>query len=227
MENNKIKLHRVLSASATFQKGLYHLLALKNIKPFDSFDVVLRKYQCIFLLGITQRLLDLKTEIKPNPRYPKDPAAWIQHSTVEKWSGFELGHSMREISQRTKDIFDRIVDARHNLIYRPEYLESESGWYWKDCTLNDLLRKVPSIKEIEDLYKAFFSAMEIWETKVTSDDQLWIPHFKIFTFQKFSNSQKMLFEAYADLLRTDQLNAEEQMREFLIQTLGEKIKGYL
>jgi hypothetical protein len=62
--------HRLWSASATFQKGLYHLFILQRRSDADAYARVLRAYQVLFLLVETGYLLDLESKIpKPQNRF--------------------------------------------------------------------------------------------------------------------------------------------------------------
>jgi hypothetical protein len=71
--SDEFKIHHVKSASACFQKGIYHLYVWKNNSGFDAFDRVIRVYQSVFLLGVTQWLLDLTS----NFQYQLDRAATV------------------------------------------------------------------------------------------------------------------------------------------------------
>src|SRR5439155_14344577 len=50
--------HRTVSAAVAFQKGLYHLFLLQNNQPNDSYEQLIRTYQCVFQLCVTLVLLD-------------------------------------------------------------------------------------------------------------------------------------------------------------------------
>ena len=228
VEDKKEKEHRILSASATFQKGLYHLFVISTIKPYDAFDGALRIYQSVFLLVITQMLLDFKFTINYKLRFAdKDPAAGIQQNMIKIWSGFESGHPLYEVSKNSKNILDRIIDVRNNLIYRPFYLNANSFWYWEDCTLKELLQNIPTIKDVEKIYKLFFEAMEIWQSETTVEEQRWIPFFDLFMFQNFDNSKKTLLSSYSLLLNPNHSKQEEKIKAFIIKLFGEKIRKRL
>ena len=123
--------HRVESASAVFQKGVYHLFMLERHPASEHFAQVLREYQTLFQLCLTQLLLDtnysLNSKAKPKrlpsrlrdlcqdqqqpSRNDLDPACLIDHSTFEnkKWSGFPKNHPLHGVSKRTLDIHGRVV----------------------------------------------------------------------------------------------------------------------
>lgn len=169
--------HRVASASAVFQKGIYHLFVLKTREAPDMYARVLRMYQCLFQLCLTQLLLDLNYRLDPDdmfkrlrqlcrdPKNPTrkevDPAAVINHSVFEngKWRGAPKGHHLEAASQSAIGLYLRVVEARHHLIYRPFMLD---GPFWEDCTLMDLLAVTPEAKEIEQTFREFVGAMMAW-----------------------------------------------------------------
>jgi hypothetical protein len=171
--------HRVFSATATFQKGIYHLFILKNEKSPEVFTKVLRLYQCVFQLCLTQLLLDANYKINgkkiqqrlrrdcKDPEKPTrneiDPAAIVKHSVFEEeghWKGFPQEHPLYLISKESLVLIQKIVEARHSLLYRPYMLD---GPFWKDCTLMDLLKLIPDVEEIEKTYSSFIKAVLVWQ----------------------------------------------------------------
>lgn len=165
--------HRVQSACAVWQKGLYHLFVLKNEPTSEMFEKILRLYQCLFQLSLTQLLLDTNFNISTDqipprlrrrckdPKHPTrkelDPASIVTHTTFERhWSGFRNGHALHEISLKTLTSYKRTVEARHNLLYRPFMLAPN---FWEDCTLIDLLNDTPKIEDVEQLYQDFIKAI--------------------------------------------------------------------
>lgn len=169
--------HRIESASAVFQKGIYHLFILKTSRITDIYEKVLRSYQCLFLLCLTQLLLDMNFSIRTSsiqkrlknicsdPSQPTrkdiDPAALINHSIFEdrKWNGFLVNHPLNISSNDTLNLFDRVVNARHNIIYRPFLLDNS---YWENCTLINLIRDLPKEQEIENSFRQFLEGMIQW-----------------------------------------------------------------
>lgn len=170
--------HRIRSASATFQKGIYHLFMRKNQSKTDLFAVILGLYQCLFQLCLTQLLLDSDFSISSSdirlrrlralctdPNNPTrreiDPAAIVNHSTFERqgnWRGFRIDHSLHLSSVESLKLLQRISDARHNLVYRPFMLDH----LWEDCTLIDLLQTRPTLDEAENTYSVFISGVFKW-----------------------------------------------------------------
>ena len=178
--------HRVESASAAFQKGLYHLFILKNRQATDIYDQVLRMYQCLFQLNLTELLLDFDFQLsklriqrrlrqrcqnyEQPTRKELDPGALVTHATLKNWKGFWQGHPLERVNKQTRDLHERVVESRHNLLYRPFMLDQ---CFWEDCTLIDLLKHLPSTKEIEEVYKDFFRAMVDWHLVV--EEQMKMP----------------------------------------------------
>lgn len=167
------RYHRIKSASAVFQKGIYHLFLLKRVEPKELSGQILRLYQCIFQLCLSQLLLDFNYKLVPDrlpkrltrlckdPKQPTrneiDPAAIVTHSVFEegKWSGFKAGNKLHSSSKHSLTLIKRIVDTRHNLTYRPFMLSS----HWDDCTLIDLLKIAPTVDETEQSYQEFIEAV--------------------------------------------------------------------
>lgn len=181
--------HRIMSASAVYQKGIYHLFMLKEGESSDAYARILRVYQCLFQLCLTQLLLDMEYQLKPRDISPRlkehcrdrenptrkeiDPAAIVTHSVFERgrWAGARRGHPIHEISKRTIKLYKRVVEARHNLIYRPFML---AGYFWEDCTLLDLLSTVPQVEELEQAYQEIIRALLKWDAAEKEDSQKWI-----------------------------------------------------
>lgn len=167
--------HRIQSAGAVFQKGIYHLFLLSRRKPSDLFDKILRTYQSLFQLCLTQLLLDFDYQINDKrilkrlralckdenapTRADLDPAALVNHSTFEEnggWNGCQPNHPLHLSATNSLKALRRIADARHNLVYRPFMLD---GPFWEDCTLIDLLKTAPTTDEVEQLYLEFTRAV--------------------------------------------------------------------
>lgn len=169
------QMHRTESASVTFQKGLYHLFMLKNRPSIDVFGQILRIYQCLFQICVTQLLLDsdfsLNRRVPPrlkrlckDPDHPTreelDPAAIVTHTMLERtWKGFRQGHPLLSSSEHSLDLYRRVVESRHNLLYRPFLLADR---FWEDCTLIDLLQDAPEVDEIEQAYRLFLQGIADW-----------------------------------------------------------------
>lgn len=162
---------------------------LRHRETPDFYALLLRAYQCLFQLCLTQLLLDVDYQLKSrdislrlrkicldreNPtRKELDPAAIVTHSVFEngRWEGVKAGHPLRNISKSTVKLYKSVVDARHNLIYRPFMLD---GAFWEDCTLLDLLSTVPQVEEIEQAYRDFARSMLEWNTIEQEDTAKWI-----------------------------------------------------
>lgn len=175
--------HRLSSATAAFQKGIYHLFFLSTMDSQEHFSKILRTYQCLFQLCLTYLLLDssYKLDAKHLPsrlrklcddaeaptRAEIDPAAIVTHSVFEnrKWKGLGKSHPLHLSSKGALDLYQRTVEARHNLLYRPFMLAN----YWEDCTLINLLDSVPSSQEVEAAYKKFLQQMLEW-SKVEQEE---------------------------------------------------------
>ncbi|MFH1353587.1 MAG: hypothetical protein ABIH68_08455 [bacterium] len=174
IENFNNTNHRIESASAVFQKGLYHLFILMKRKLKDPYERIIRIYQCLFQINLTQLLLDFDYQINSkhipkrlkcmcrDPKRPTrediDPASLINHSVFENniWKGFPQGHPMHKISKKSIMLYKNVVGARHNLLYRPFLLNNR---YWEDCTLISLLERVPQNGNIEEIYKIFIKSI--------------------------------------------------------------------
>lgn len=169
--------HRIDSATGAFQKGFYHLFLLSKRNDADTYARVVRIYQCVFQMCVTQLLLDDRFSLNrvaknlPNPlkrlcRDPKsptrrelDPASLVTHSVFEnkRWGGFSAGHPLHLASQDALALYTRVVDARHNLLYRPQLLD---GLFWEDCTLLTLAGAVPTPSELESLYRLLINSVK-------------------------------------------------------------------
>lgn len=165
--------HRMRSASAAFQKGIYHLYFLSAQNAQETFSRIVRTYQCLFQLCLTHLLLDFDyaldaknvqkrlRKLCKNPNAPTrseiDPAAIITHTVFEKkqWKGWTASHALHESGKKALFLYHKTVDARHNLIYRPFMLEN----HWDDCPLMRLLDAVPVSQEVEAAYKEFLQEM--------------------------------------------------------------------
>ena len=207
--------HRTVAAAVALQKGVYHLFILRSDLHTDSYEQLLRSYQCVFELSVTLVLLDeafsLNALVKhlpgplrarcDDPKNPRrdelDPACLVTHSVFErhKWAGFPTPHPLAPVGTEALNLFSRVVEARHNLIYRPFLLdgtkrpftaiEGSFGPYWEDCTLIELIGRAPGWQEIEAAYGHFAAAIWEWRNR---DRSLEIPPDFIFR----------LFEPYTD-----------------------------
>jgi hypothetical protein len=116
----------------------------------------------------------------------------VTHSDLRnKGRGFPIAHPLAPIGKETLDLFSRLVQARHNLLYRPFLLDVTKNPSiaispsWEDCTLRDLIGGAPTWQEIEAAYEHFAAA--IWEWR-NGDRCSSIPPDFI----------RMLFEPYID-----------------------------
>ncbi len=184
--------HRIESSCALFQKGIYHLFILENRGEIDYYSKILRIYQCIFNLNACLLLLDMSfklTGIRIMPRLLKrckdrskptrneiDPAALITHKMLEEeWKGFKDNHPLITISHRSLQVYKRLVEARHNVLYRPFMLAN----MWEDCPLISLLKDIPDKKEVENLYIEFLTSIVKWreeEKKSNYSDEIGHKH---------------------------------------------------
>jgi hypothetical protein len=224
--------HRIWSASAMFQKGIYHLFRLRKSDFSDAFDKTLRLYQCVFLICVTQMLLDFegvqfrKLGKRDKERANNDPGAAITHSWVEKWPGFNSNHLLHEVSQETKQLYQNICDARHNLIYRPYLVARDNIWFWEDCTLEELLRARPTVNDVEQTYKDFYKSIKSGGDR-QDQDSLYIRFFRNFVGMNSSNSQLTILLKYARALNPkSNLNLQllDEIRRYRNQLLGEEIE---
>lgn len=163
-------IHRIQSASAAFQRGVYHLFVLQQACDHDIYSKVIRTYQATFQLCLTHLLLDLSfpiaysvpARLKKRCRDPAqptraeiDPAALVTHSVFENRTWHPSpGSPFSSSGISALDLIGRTVEARHNLIYRPFLLE-RNGLHWEDCTLMQLLGDVPAPEDVLQAYSAF------------------------------------------------------------------------
>ncbi len=208
--------HRTYSATARFQKGLYHLFMLRKSGTGDVFGKILRMYQCLFDLCSTQLLLDSDFKLKKEKRLKRyckdpgqptrdkiDPAAILNHSTFgNNWKGFKAEHYLFDVSQRTLRLHNRVVETRHNLIYRPFML---ADLFWEDCTLMDLLGNCPSDEEIEDVYRSFFQSILEWHRREKKPNiKRFIEYlFLVYDDQRKKRPTETLLSYYIRLLNPD------------------------
>src|SRR5262245_45281474 len=164
--------HRIASASALFQKGIYHFLVVKTYGQIDRFAEVLRVYQCIFDLRGAMVLLDEGFRLQPyqpdvkrfcpdsKPTRAKiDPAVLLKHDTVEnKWPGYPKDHRFGRASREAGRLLKAVVELRHIVIYRPMLLDG-GGWCWEDCPLYNYLDHLPGSADVESVYREFSSAL--------------------------------------------------------------------
>jgi len=239
--------HRVQSACASWQKGVYHLFMLKNRSTTEAFARTLRLYQCIFQLSLTQLLLDTNFSIRADdiqsrlkrrckdPQHPTrkelDPASIVTHTTLERrWVGFNSGHPLHEVSKHTLVLYHKIVEARHNILYRPFMLAPN---FWEDCTLIDLLDKTPSVDEVEEVYQSFIKAIFDWyiiELEAVKQsgsgkriagyflDELFI----VYRDRRDNRPTETLLLSYARLLNSNDQNLLEELREYRNQLVDLK-----
>jgi hypothetical protein len=175
------RLHRVASASAAFQRGIYHLYLLVHQQEPDAYASVLRTYQCLYLHLVTMLLLDFSgfslNSLPISRRFQKhasdgkrptrreiDPAALVTHTTFEddKWKGFSQDHPLSKLGMDAKELYGRTVEARHNLLYRP-FLLNPGLYRWEDCRLMDLLQGLPQPTAVEQVYRDFAQAVCNWQ----------------------------------------------------------------
>ena len=232
--------HRVESATVTFQKGIYHLFVLIKQPEKDVYSQIVRTYQCVFQICLSQLLLDKKYELNQRVRNLSrrlkkfcqkdnepiqnveptrkhlDPACLITHSVFEnkKWNGFPTGHPLFSVSQSALDLFNRVVDARHNLIYRPFLLDQ---MFWEDCTLSELIEKSPRINEVEKVYTDFLGGLWDWRaiesgTRISKYfiQTLFIPY----TDRQNIRPSETLLLSYARMLNPDNQQITEDVRKY-------------
>ena len=236
-DEDEQKRHRIESASAMFQKGIYHLFVLKNINYSDAFDRTLRLYQCMFWIRVALILLDFEGEkFDRNMRKReiewanRDPGAAILHSRAEKPTGFKKGHPLHKISQETLQLYKKVVDARHNLIYRPYYesrdMGGKSSWFWEDCTLKGLLQNIPTLDEVEQAYKEFYKSIN---TEIKDNDKSVLIYFKVSIWDQLNTPPLTLLLNYAHMLNSEatsglDLQLLDEVRKYRNRLLDEDIK---
>jgi hypothetical protein len=169
-------VHRTQSASAVFQRGIYHLFTIERRTDCDVYSSVVRSYQAVYQLCLAILLLDFTYTLRGKQISKRlrarcadvnaptcaeiDPAAVVTHSIFEnrKWSGPPHSSPLRNVAARALDLINRVVEARHNLIYRP-FLLNREGPFWEDCSLQELLHNIPRPDEINAVYQDFIDAV--------------------------------------------------------------------
>ena len=174
--------NRTASASALLQKAIYHVFVLRHSQESDQFAMVLRMYQALYQLCSAMLLLDFPVDLNRWARRLRnrnlrqrcrdadrptrseiDPAAVLNHSVFDAggpWQGFQTGHPLHAASVAALALCRRVLEARHNLIYRPFLLEKPTGGrYWEDCPLSDFLAASPSVDEVEQVYTQVSTAL--------------------------------------------------------------------
>ena len=225
-EKQRQNLHRINSAAAWFQKGIYHLFMLQEGKKSDAYSDTLRTYQCLYSLGVVQLLLDydrlninLNELSKREQEWAKiDLGSAMKHRMVQNKLGFPKEHLLHKVSKKTLSLFNRAIDARDNLIYRPFLHDKDNIWFWEDCTLEDLLKNIPKHNEIERVYQDFYEVIKIW-------DNYWARAYFITSLAApLSNPPLTLLLNYVRLLNPSKssLNLEllNSVRKYRHQILG-------
>jgi hypothetical protein len=169
-------VYRTQSASAVFQRGMYHLFTIEQGTDCDVYSSVVRSYQAVYQLCLTILLLDFTYALQGKRVSERlrarcadvnaptcaeiDPAAIVTHSVFEnrRWAGPPHPSPLRIVAVRALDLINRIVEARHSLIYRP-FLLDRGGLLWQDRSLQDLLRDTPRPDEIKAVYQDFLDAV--------------------------------------------------------------------
>jgi hypothetical protein len=236
--------HRVESATAAFQKGIYHLFVLQKRSDPDKYGQIVRVYQCLFQICLSQLLLDARFSLnRDTSRLPKrlrqlcrdpgqptradlDPACIVTHSVFEnrKWNGFPEEHPMCLASRHALSVYGQVVDVRHNLLYRPQMLDA----YWEDCTLNALIGGVPSFAEIEVVYREFVNSL--WEWRQVEHGSRAAEYFIQTIFIPYvdrtgARPRETLLLSYARLLNPDDHQFICELREFRNELLGLQTEG--
>jgi len=174
---------RLHAAAVAYQRGLYHLFILKQDGDIDDYTRGLRTYAAVFQLCATHVLLDKTFTFQKLPgelrrvivndrptRQKIDAAALVTHSLLTAdarngnrgWRvGFSDGHPLRASSELALGLFDRTVECRHTLLYRPFLLKGAGGYQWEDCPLMDLVEDIPTTEQIENAYTSFARAMRV------------------------------------------------------------------
>ncbi|KAB0671697.1 hypothetical protein F6V30_03720 [Oryzomonas sagensis] len=253
--NNKI--HRIESSAAVFQKGIYHLFLLSNKAEIDIYSTIIRKYQVLFQLCLACYLLDFNANIEvkninkrlkkfcKDPNSPTgeelDPAATVTHSIFENgnWPN-KIGSTLYTTSKTSVTLISKVVNARHNLIYRP-FLLHKDKMHWGDCTLIDLLKEVPNTTDIMAVYEQFiaevfqYQAIEISDQKkilealnknprefssiLGKGDQKWADYFVQLQFWPFADKgskrpTETLLITYARMLNPNNDQILSDLRKF-------------
>jgi hypothetical protein len=156
----------------------------------------------------------------------KDPGAAIKHARAKKPTSFKKGHPFHKISQDTQLLYKKVVDARHNLIYRPYFEARENSWHWEDCELEDLLKNIPSVNEVEQVYNKFYDAIKLgFQTGI---DNIFLL-FKVSLSLPLSTPPLTLLLNYARLLDSASasnldLHLLDEIRKYRNQLLDEVIE---
>jgi len=226
--------HRLESASAALQRGMYHLFIAERASSQDAFDHVLRLYQAVYGLCLTQWLLDDTVDINKKvkerqgdsrlkrlcpagtTRERVDPSYFADHSTFDSqnrkaWRGYGRRHPLRDASTAALDLYNKIVEARHNLIYRPFMLD---GGFWEDCTLSQLLCGVPSAQDVSGAYCQLIRRMRELAIGESRGDLRW-PVWSDRVAMEFLN---LLRKEYAD-------RREARPTEGVFLTYARMLKG--
>jgi hypothetical protein len=226
--------HRIESATAAFQKGLYHLFVLKKRTEGDVYAQVIRIYQCLFQICLSQLLLDsnftLNTAVQrlarrlrqrcQNPQQPArkdlDPACLVTHSVFENrsWNGFPMSHPLGSVTKFALALYAHVVDARHNLLYRPFLLD---GLLWEDCALIDLIGETPSANDVESVYREFISA--IWDWQAIEQDSRVSKYFIQTLFVPYKDKRRnrpteTLLITYARMLNPGDHQLPAELRDY-------------
>jgi hypothetical protein len=220
--------HRVKSASATFQKGVYHLFRLHRERAHDHFGRILRAYQCVFELCRALLLLDFAHTLDPrdaqkrlrqryckDPKNPTldelDPAVIVDHATFEygRWRGFAVGHPLCSASASALTLHERLVYARHTMVYRPRLIVLGTGPTWEDCDLLAELGRAPEVDEIEDAYRQFVTGIVAWESEETGSGTRTAAYFLQCLFLPYEDRDgarptETLFSTYARAMDDDE-----------------------
>lgn len=168
--------HLVLSASATYLKGLYHLFVLERDLDADAYATGLRTYQALFFLVSTGVLLDSSFRFHRTQR--PDPAAQLEHKDLREWKGFPDSHQLQEICRESQKALTETWDTRNNLNYRPYMMTQgkNGGAIFEDCELQDLLANMPKPAEIKALYARFLEAIGRWNASGDSRAARFLEH---------------------------------------------------
>jgi len=213
----------------------------------DVYAKVLRTYQCLFQLLLTQLLLDDNFRIgslhisRRLGRYCKDPArptrsdidlaAIVTHTTLSclfeghDWSGFSVGHPLENVCRQSIELYDQVVEARHNLLYRPFLLERQGRWYWEDCSLDDLVSTLPEAEKLERAYLNFSEAVTNW-TAHESIDTLPLATLFLASLRRLYDDSRgrrptmTLLPSYALLLNRGDQQLMARVREYALKTFS-------
>jgi hypothetical protein len=112
--------------------------------------------------GLCNSLKKLCNDKTKPTRREIDPSALLAHAIFEKgaWKGFPPGHSLRQASVAALALYNRVVDARHTVIYRPMLLK-RNGWFWEDCSMIDYVTGLPDADELERVYRDSCTALAV------------------------------------------------------------------